>query len=78
MEREGRESRDVKLKVMEAMQDDVYVLVDDGWEAGRQIDEDEKNKIRGKVALFPRIWLLTATLSWSGKPLKNSNQTGMK
>ena len=55
MEREGRESRDVKLKVMEAMQDDVYVLVDDGWEAGRQIDEDEKNKIRGKVALFPRI-----------------------
>ncbi len=29
---------------IETMQDDVYALVDDGWEAGRQIEREEKKK----------------------------------
>jgi type I restriction enzyme M protein len=28
----------------ETMQDDVYALVSDGWEAGREIEKQEKKK----------------------------------
>ncbi len=38
----------------ETMQDDVYALVDDGWEAGREIDKDTKKKNEWEGRLIPK------------------------
>jgi type I restriction enzyme M protein len=39
---------------METMQDDVYALVDDGWEAGREIEKEEKKKNVWEGRLIPK------------------------
>ena len=39
---------------MDTMQDDVYVLVDDGWEAGREIEKDDKKKNEWEGRLIPK------------------------
>jgi type I restriction enzyme M protein len=39
---------------METMQDDVYAIVDDGWEAGRQIETAEKKKGTWDGRLIPK------------------------
>lgn len=39
---------------MDTMQDDVYELVADGWEAGREIEKDEKKKNVWKGRLIPK------------------------
>lgn len=36
------------------MQDDVYALVDDGWEAGREIEKDDKKKNEWEGRLIPK------------------------
>lgn len=36
------------------MQDDVYVLVDDGWEAGRETEKDTKKKTEWQGRLIPK------------------------
>ncbi len=38
----------------ETMQDDVYALVDDGWEAGKDIDKDDKKKNEWEGRLIPK------------------------
>jgi len=39
---------------MDTVQDDVYVLVADGWEAGREIEKDEKKKNVWEGRLIPK------------------------
>lgn len=43
---------------METMQDDVYELVADGWEAGREIDKDPKKKNVWEGRLIPKQLLI--------------------
>ena len=38
----------------DTMQDDVYALVDDGWEAGREIEKDDKKKNEWEGRLIPK------------------------
>ncbi|MBI4302874.1 MAG: N-6 DNA methylase, partial [Chloroflexi bacterium] len=42
----------------ETMQDDVYALVDDGWEAGGQIEKDPKKKKEWEGRLIPKELLV--------------------
>jgi type I restriction enzyme M protein len=44
---------------METMQDDVYELVADGWEAGREIDKDTKKKNVWDGRLIPKQLLIS-------------------
>ncbi|BAQ34150.1 type I restriction-modification system subunit M [Dehalococcoides sp. UCH007] len=44
---------------METMQDDVYELVADGWEAGREIDKDPKKKNVWEGRLIPKKLLIS-------------------
>ena len=39
---------------MDTIQDDVYALVSDGWEAGREIEKDEKKKNVWEGRLIPK------------------------
>jgi len=38
----------------EAMQDDVYALVDDGWKAGNEIEKDDKKKNEWEGRIIPK------------------------
>jgi type I restriction enzyme M protein len=43
----------------ETMQDDVYALVDDGWEAGREIEKDAKKKKEWEGRLIPKNLMIS-------------------
>jgi type I restriction enzyme M protein len=43
----------------ETMQDDVYALVDDGWEAGREIEKDVKKKNVWEGRLIPKNLMIS-------------------
>ncbi|WP_322354274.1 type I restriction-modification system subunit M [Dehalococcoides sp.] len=55
---------------METMQDDVYELVADGWEAGREIDKEPKKKNVWDGRLIPKQLLISRYFSAEQKAIE--------
>jgi type I restriction enzyme M protein len=58
---------------MEIMQDDVYALVDDGWEAGREIEREEKKKNVWEGRLIPKQLIISRYFDVEQKAIEKLN-----
>ena len=52
------------------MQDDVYALVADGWEAGREIEKDEKKKNEWEGRLIPKQLMINRYFNTAQKAIE--------
>jgi type I restriction enzyme M protein len=54
----------------ETMQDDVYVLVSDGWEAGKEIEENPKKKTEWEGRLIPKKLIIACYFASEQKTIE--------